>query len=60
LRIPKNLAPEEAVGMITVFTTVLYALEYRTKVREGDSILIHSACGGVGIAAIQMRFVVAL
>ncbi|KAJ6036767.1 polyketide synthase [Penicillium herquei] len=37
-----------------VFTTALYALEHRAQLQPGESVLIHSATGGVGIAAIQI------
>ncbi|PWY81621.1 polyketide synthase [Aspergillus sclerotioniger CBS 115572] len=36
-----------------VFSTVLYALKYMASIQPGESILIHSAAGGVGMAAIQ-------
>lgn len=37
-----------------VYATAIYALEYRAQLRRGESILIHSGAGGVGIAAIQL------
>ncbi|KAL4942703.1 hypothetical protein BDV06DRAFT_235237 [Aspergillus oleicola] len=37
-----------------VFATALYGLHYRAQLRAGESILIHSGAGGVGIAAIQL------
>ncbi|KAJ5715138.1 Acyl transferase/acyl hydrolase/lysophospholipase [Penicillium malachiteum] len=36
-----------------VFSTVIYALKYRANLQPGETVLIHSAAGGVGIAAIQ-------
>lgn len=36
------------------FSTALYALKYRARIQMGESLLIHSAAGGVGIAAIQI------
>ncbi|KAK4118948.1 hypothetical protein N657DRAFT_694068 [Parathielavia appendiculata] len=44
----------DAATMPTVFITVLYSLFNVGGLRKGQSILIHSACGGVGIAAIQL------
>ncbi|KAK1145272.1 Type I Iterative Polyketide synthase (PKS) [Aspergillus melleus] len=35
------------------FSTVIYGLKYRANLQQGETILIHSAAGGVGIAAIQ-------
>ncbi|RYP14555.1 hypothetical protein DL765_006288 [Monosporascus sp. GIB2] len=34
--------------------TALYALQHRANLRPGESVLIHSGAGGVGIAAIQV------
>jgi acyl transferase domain-containing protein len=36
------------------YTTALYALRTRAQIQPGESVLIHSAAGGVGIAAIQI------
>ncbi|PYH68297.1 polyketide synthase [Aspergillus vadensis CBS 113365] len=36
-----------------VFSTVIYALHHRANLQPGESVLIHSAAGGVGMAAIQ-------
>ena len=37
-----------------VFATAIYGLQYRANFKAGESILIHSGAGGVGIAAIQL------
>jgi acyl transferase domain-containing protein/NADPH:quinone reductase-like Zn-dependent oxidoreductase len=37
-----------------VFSTALYALEQRAQLQAGETILIHSAAGGLGLAAIQI------
>ncbi|RYP80513.1 hypothetical protein DL770_006186 [Monosporascus sp. CRB-9-2] len=37
-----------------VFSTALYALRDRARLQAGETVLIHSAAGGVGIAAIQI------
>ncbi|RAH60136.1 polyketide synthase [Aspergillus piperis CBS 112811] len=36
-----------------VFSTVIYALHHRAHLQPGESVLVHSAAGGVGMAAIQ-------
>ncbi|KAE8306529.1 hypothetical protein BDV41DRAFT_585593 [Aspergillus transmontanensis] len=54
LRFPDSLSLEEASTMLTAYLTVIYSLLHRTVLDRGNSILIHSACGGVGIAAIQL------
>ena len=48
---------EDAETMSTiplVFSTALYALEQRAQLEDGQSVLIHSGAGGLGIAAIQV------
>lgn len=37
-----------------VYATALYALQDRARVQPGETVLIHSGAGGVGIAAIQI------
>lgn len=37
-----------------VFSTAIYALHHRANIQNGESVLIHSAAGGLGIAAIQI------
>ncbi|XP_038061904.1 hybrid PKS-NRPS synthetase pytA-like [Patiria miniata] len=44
----------EAAGIGMVFVTAYYCLIQKAKLQEGEKVLIHSACGGVGLAAIQI------
>lgn len=37
-----------------VYATAIYSLHHRAHIKAGESILIHSGAGGVGIAAIQL------
>ena len=37
-----------------VYATAIYALHHRANIQRGESVLIHSGAGGVGIAAIQL------
>ncbi|KAF4445617.1 polyketide synthase [Fusarium austroafricanum] len=53
-RIPEGMSFEEAATVQTCFSTVVYALLDIGKMRKGTSVLVHSACGGVGLAAIQV------
>ncbi|XP_078579389.1 putative polyketide synthase 1 [Branchiostoma floridae x Branchiostoma japonicum] len=51
---PSNVTWAEAAGFSMVFMTAYYALVERAGLVRDQSVLIHSACGGVGQAAIQM------
>ncbi|KAH9844894.1 Polyketide synthase [Teratosphaeria destructans] len=52
--IPDNMSLEDASTIPLVYLTAIYALYHLGNLREGQSVLIHSAAGGVGIAAIQL------
>ncbi|KXH46496.1 polyketide synthase [Colletotrichum nymphaeae SA-01] len=54
IRIPDTLAFADAAGMPCIFTTVLRALVDKAGLEAGQTVLIHSAAGGVGIAAMQV------
>ncbi|GIV97567.1 MAG: polyketide synthase [Herpetosiphonaceae bacterium] len=51
---PPGLTPEEGAGLITAFGTTHYCLNHLAKLKKGERVLIHSATGGVGLAAIQL------
>ncbi|KAM0223013.1 hypothetical protein ACHAQD_003744 [Fusarium lateritium] len=53
-KIPDSMSFQEAATMQSCFTTVIYALLDVGRMRKGTSVLIHSACGGIGLAAIQV------
>ena len=52
--IPTGWSDAEAAATLVVFTTAFYGLRELAKVQPGQSILIHAATGGVGLAAIQL------
>ena len=54
VKIPDTLSFEDAATMPCVYVTVIHALLKIGNIQEGQTILIQSACGGVGIAAIQI------
>ncbi|KAI8309179.1 Highly reducing polyketide synthase FUM1 [Colletotrichum sp. SAR11_59] len=54
VRIPDSLSFADAASMPCIFITVLRALVEKAGLRAGQSVLIHSAAGGVGIAAMQI------
>ena len=53
-RIPNNLTFEQATGLPTAYVTALFCLEQAAKLKPGNSILIHSASGGVGLALVNL------
>ncbi|RYP06624.1 hypothetical protein DL765_009421 [Monosporascus sp. GIB2] len=44
----------EMAGMPLVFATAVYGLLYLGRLKKGEKVLIHSATGGVGLAAVQI------
>ncbi|KAF9772857.1 hypothetical protein IL306_009400 [Fusarium sp. DS 682] len=53
-KIPDDLSFEDAATMPCVFATSYYSIFNVGNLRKGQSILVHSACGGVGISTIQL------
>ncbi|MGW7001526.1 SDR family NAD(P)-dependent oxidoreductase [Streptomyces sp. NPDC054933] len=53
-RIPSGLEPVAAAGLPTAFLTAWYALRHIGQLAEGERVLIHSATGGTGLAAIAV------
>lgn len=51
---PTHLSFEEAATIPSVFMTAYYALHHLGKIRRDERVLIHSATGGVGLAAVQI------
>ncbi len=51
---PEGLTFAEAATVSTAFLTAQYALQELAQIKAGDRILIHSAAGGVGQAAVQI------
>ncbi|MDJ0569456.1 MAG: type I polyketide synthase [Pleurocapsa sp. MO_192.B19] len=51
---PKDLSFEAAATISTTFLTAYYGLHYQVQIQAGDRVLIHSAAGGVGQAAVQL------
>ena len=52
--IPTGWSDPEAAAALVVFTTAYLGLRELADVQPGQSILIHAATGGVGLAAIQL------
>ncbi|CAK3821415.1 polyketide synthase [Lecanosticta acicola] len=54
VRIPDHLSFEDAGSMLMPYVTALHSLVNVAHLEKGQSVLIHSACGGVGLAAVQV------
>lgn len=52
--IPDNLSFEDALPLATQYCTAYYCAVLAGNFRKGERVLIHSAAGGVGIAALQI------
>ncbi|OJZ83134.1 hypothetical protein ASPFODRAFT_142034 [Aspergillus luchuensis CBS 106.47] len=53
-KLPDSLDLEDGAAMLTVYCTVIYSLMQVGNLQKGQSVLIQSAAGGVGIAAINI------
>ncbi|WP_306366859.1 SDR family NAD(P)-dependent oxidoreductase [Nocardiopsis sp. CC223A] len=53
-RIPEGWGFEEAAAVPVAFLTAYHALVDIAAVRPGESVLVHAAAGGVGLAAVQL------
>ncbi|MFE1978986.1 SDR family NAD(P)-dependent oxidoreductase [Streptomyces hygroscopicus] len=51
--VPEHMSFTEAATIPTVFATVHYGLDYLARLRRGETILVHGAAGGVGLAALR-------
>lgn len=52
--LPDTMDLDMAAASLTNYMTVYYALVIKADIRPGERVLIHSAAGGVGMAAIQI------
>lgn len=50
---PRALGFAESSALPLAYLTVLYALEHLGRMQAGETVLIHAAAGGVGLAAIS-------
>ncbi|KAM0343561.1 hypothetical protein ACHAPU_008456 [Fusarium lateritium] len=54
VKAPRDVSDEDAAGLLIPYATVLWCLAEKAHMKPGQKLLIHSAAGGVGIAAIQI------
>ena len=52
-RLPDNVSFEQGAGIWTPYATSYRALFQKAMAKAGETVLIHGASGGVGIAAVQ-------
>ncbi len=52
--VPEGLDPAEAVSLVLNYVTAYQMLHRVARLREGQRLLVHSAAGGVGTAALQL------
>ncbi len=52
--LPDAMSFEHAAALTVVYHTAYFALVYRAKVEPGQTVLVHGAAGGVGLAAVQI------
>jgi acyl transferase domain-containing protein/NADPH:quinone reductase-like Zn-dependent oxidoreductase/thioesterase domain-containing protein/acyl carrier protein len=51
---PADLSWQEATTIPATFLTAYYGLVHLAKLQKGETVLIHAAAGGVGLAAVQV------
>ncbi|MDX5297587.1 MAG: NADPH:quinone oxidoreductase family protein [Gammaproteobacteria bacterium] len=54
LPVPMGMSDEEAAAFTMVYGTSWYALKQRAALREGETLLVLGASGGVGLAAVEL------
>jgi NADPH:quinone reductase len=52
--LPAGMTDDEGAGFFLVYSTSHFGLAYRAQMKPGESVLVHSAAGGVGMAAVQI------
>lgn len=52
--VPPGMSLEEAAALGLVYQTSHVALMHRAQLRAGETLLVHAAAGGVGLAAVQI------
>lgn len=52
--IPDSMTDDEAASFALVYQTSYFGLAYRAALQKGETVLVHSAAGGVGLSAVQI------
>ncbi|KAI2821299.1 hypothetical protein CBS115989_3053 [Aspergillus niger] len=53
-KLPANTPMDDAATVGSVYMTAIFCLCHLARLQNGNSVLIHSACGGLSLAAIQV------
>jgi len=53
-RMPESMSFEEGAALPIVYPTSYAGLVYRAGLQRGETLLVHAAAGGVGLAAVQI------
>jgi NADPH2:quinone reductase len=53
-RAPRGWTARQAAGLFVTAPTAYAALAVRARTRPGETVLVHAAAGGVGLAAVQV------
>ncbi|MEZ4333849.1 MAG: NADPH:quinone oxidoreductase family protein [Myxococcota bacterium] len=54
MKLPERVSFEAGAALSTVYPTSYAALVWRAALRPGETLLVHAAAGGVGLAAVQI------
>ena len=52
--LPKNVSYAQGAAIGVPYTTAYRALFHKAQARPGETLLVHGASGGVGVAAVQL------
>lgn len=52
--LPDNMSFEQGAALPVNYATAFAAIDFLAAVRPGETVLVHAAAGGVGIAALQL------
>lgn len=52
--LPENISFAQGAGVFVPYGTAYHALHHHAYARAGETVLVHGASGGVGIASVQM------
>ena len=52
--VPADISDTQAAALPVAFLTAMYGLYHIARIGPGTTILVHSAAGGVGLAAVQL------